>query len=240
MDKNTKSEEQVRSEQRTALLRVRTLLAQAQGDAGWDAAWKEGATPWDAQKSQPGLRQIFETSIADDLGIAKSGKALIPGCGRGYDAIYLASQGYEAIGVDISTTAIDEAKKHLASQSESNNLKVDFKVLNFFESQALVDRVFDIVYDYTFFCAIPPSMRELWGRRMAGAVKPGGHLITLVYPIDPARARDDGPPFPVDLEAYTLALGGAAWDRLLDVVPDDSQASHQGRERLCVWRRKAT
>ncbi|KAG8677969.1 hypothetical protein FRC09_020237 [Ceratobasidium sp. 395] len=234
MDEDVKSEEQLRSEQRTAILRVRALLAQAQGDAG-----KEGATPWDAGRSQPALQQIFETSISDGLGIAKSGKALVPGCGRGYDAIYLASHGYEVLGADLSPAAINEAKAFLASQPDAANLKVDFQVSDFFQGSALEGQVFEIVYDYTFFCAIPPSMRESWGRRMAAIVKPGGHLVTLMYPIDPARARDDGPPFPIDVEAYTLALGNS-WDKLLDIVPSASQASHQGRERLGVWRRKNT
>jgi hypothetical protein len=81
-------------------------------------------------------------------------------------------------------------------------------------------------------------MRESWGHRMAEIVKPGGYLIILMYPIDPARARDDGPPFPVDVEAYTSALK-ESWDNLLDVIPHASQPSHEGRERLGLWRRKA-
>ncbi|KAG8718120.1 hypothetical protein FRC08_005893 [Ceratobasidium sp. 394] len=118
-------------------------------------------------------------------------------------------------------------------------MKIDYQVLDFFQSPVLTDHTFDIIYDYTFFCAFPPSMRVLWGCRMAEIVKPGGYLIILMYPIDPARARDDGPPFPVDVEAYALALGDS-WDKLLDLVPNTSQPSHQGRERLGVWRRKTT
>ncbi|KAG8718121.1 hypothetical protein FRC08_005894 [Ceratobasidium sp. 394] len=110
-NENHKSEEQLLSERRTATLRMRALLAQGQGGTGWDVVWKEGATPWDAGMSQPALRQVFETSIASDLGIPKSGKALVPGCGRGYDAIYLASQGYEVLGADLSPTAINQAEE---------------------------------------------------------------------------------------------------------------------------------
>lgn len=81
-------------------------------------------------------------------------------------------------------------------------------------------------------------MRESWGRRMTEIVKPGGHLITLMYPIDPARARDDGPPFPVDFEAYTSVLQ-ESWDNILNVVPNTSRPNHVGRERLGVWRRRS-
>ncbi|KAG8758363.1 hypothetical protein FRC11_003811, partial [Ceratobasidium sp. 423] len=88
-----------------------------------------------------------------------------------------------------------------------------------------------------FFCAIPLGLREHWGQRMTEIVKPGGYLITLMYPIDPDRARNDGPPFPVDFEAYSSVLK-ESWDNLLNVVPSTSRPAHEGRERLGVWRRK--
>ncbi|CAE6408123.1 unnamed protein product [Rhizoctonia solani] len=229
------------ADSRNAILRVRALLAQckakSQEEEGWDAAWQEGATPWDSGMPQPPLQQVFETSIQSDLGIPKSGRALVPGCGRGYDAIYLASQGYSVVGADLSATAVSEAQKYLSSQPNAENIKVQYQVLDFFKSPSLVEEPFDLVYDYTFFCAIPLGLREHWGRRMAEIVKPGGYLITLMYPIDPGRARDDGPPFPVDFEAYSVVLK-EFWDNLLNIVPATSKETHQDRERLGVWRRK--
>ncbi|CAE6447736.1 unnamed protein product [Rhizoctonia solani] len=221
--------------------RVRALFAQSKSESerqeAWDATWREGVTPWDAGMPQPPLRQVFETPIWSDLGIPKSGRVLVPGCGRGYDAIYLASQGYSVIGADISTTAISEAQKYLSSQPGAENIQVQYQVLDFFKSPLLTKEPFDLVYDYTFFCAIPPELREHWGRRMAEIVKPGGYLITLMYPIDPDRARNGGPPFPVDFEAYSAVLN-ESWDNLLNAIPTTSQPTHEGRERLGVWRRK--
>ncbi|KAH7344897.1 S-adenosyl-L-methionine-dependent methyltransferase [Rhizoctonia solani] len=226
---------------RNAIFRVRALLAQCKSESreqeGWDAAWQEGATPWDAGMPQPPLRQVFETNIWSDIGIPKSGRALVPGCGRGYDAIYLASQGYSVVGADLSATAISEAQKYLSSQPGAENIQVEYQVLDYFKSSLLTEEPFDLVYDYTFFCAIPPELRVHWGRRMTEIIKPGGYLIALMYPIDPGRARNDGPPFPVDFEAYSAALN-ESWDNLLNVVPAESQPTHEGRERLGIWRRK--
>ncbi|CUA76810.1 putative thiol methyltransferase 2 [Rhizoctonia solani] len=228
------------ADSRNAVLRVRALLAQckstSQEQEGWDAAWQEGITPWDAGMSQPPLQQVFETNIWSDLGISRSGRALVPGCGRGYDAIYLASQGYSVIGADLSATAVNEAQKYLSSRPNSEDIKVEYKALDFFENSSL-EEPFDLVYDYTFFCAIPPGLREPWGRRMAEIVKPGGYLITLMFPIDPDRARHDGPPFPVDFEAYYAVLK-ESWNNILNVVPTTSKETHEGRERLGIWRRK--
>jgi hypothetical protein len=34
-----------------------------------------------------------------------------------------------------------------------------------------------------FFCAIPPAMRPEWAKRYSELVRPGGVLITLMFPI---------------------------------------------------------
>lgn len=49
---------------------------------------------------------------------------------------------------------------------------------------------YTLAYDYTFFCALPPDLRERWGGRYAELVKPGGVLVCLEFPIGAyARAR---------------------------------------------------
>jgi SAM-dependent methyltransferase len=40
-------------------------------------------------------------------------KALVPGCGTGYDVALLASWGYDAYGLEISKHAVDEANAYL-------------------------------------------------------------------------------------------------------------------------------
>lgn len=85
-----------------------------------------------------------------------------------------------------------------------------------------------------FFVAIPPSKRADWGRQMNALVKPGGFLITLIYPIDPPQK--DGPPFFVRPEHYLEPLG-PSWEKVVDKVPEVSLDSHVGRERLVVWKK---
>lgn len=36
---------------------------------------------------------------------------------------------------------------------------------------------------YRFFCAIEPDMRLAWARRIHDILKPGGELITLMFPV---------------------------------------------------------
>lgn len=48
-----------------------------------------------------------------------------------------------------------------------------FKTLDFF-SFDIPEGGFQVAYDYTFLCALPPSLREPWGRRYAELIAPGG------------------------------------------------------------------
>ena len=69
---------------------------------------------------------------------------------------------------------------------------------------------------------------------MAALVKPGGYLITLVYPID--EFIESGPPYFVRPEHYLEPLGND-FVKVVDKIPEKSSPSHVGRERLVVWRR---
>lgn len=45
--------------------------------------------------------------------------------------------------------------------------------------------VFDLGYDYTFLCALHPDMRKDWATAWAQLLRPGGYLLTLIFPVDP-------------------------------------------------------
>ncbi|EJF61498.1 S-adenosyl-L-methionine-dependent methyltransferase [Dichomitus squalens LYAD-421 SS1] len=111
------------------------------------------------------------------------------------------------------------------------NIHVRFEVADFF---ALTGVKFDLVYDYTFFVAIPPARRGYWGRQMAEIVKSGGILITLIFPID--DDAQTGPPYYVRPQHYNEVLG-EGWEALLDKEPEHTLESHKGRGRIVVRRR---
>jgi hypothetical protein len=82
--------------------------------------------------------------------------------------------------------------------------------------------------------AIPPEMRPAWARQMNKLVKPGGYLISLVYPIDPPV--EAGPPYYVRPNHLVEELG-EGWEKLIDGVPENSIEAHKGRESLLVLKR---
>ncbi|KAL0576750.1 hypothetical protein V5O48_005240 [Marasmius crinis-equi] len=215
---------------------------------------KQQDTPWDAGKSQPGLRTLLDSK---ELDLPATGKALVPGCGTGYDAIVLGTTlGYEVLGLDISATAIEKARRRVlvslssyrvllmsrhsllqsaALEDPSLAPKVQFQDVDFFDLNPSDDSdKFDLVYDYTFFVAIPPSRRPSWGTQMNELVKQNGHLITLISPMIPYT--DVGPPFYVRPEHYPPVLGDG-WEKVVDREPENSSENHVVRQRLVVWRK---
>ncbi|PPQ66635.1 hypothetical protein CVT24_006927 [Panaeolus cyanescens] len=202
----------------------------------WELAWTQGITPWDAGEVQPSLIEAIEKS---GLELPPNGRALVPGCGTGYDIVYLASKlGYEAIGADIAATAIKRANElidNFKKKTNDANLKASIIQTDFFKWEPSEAEKFDLVYDHTFFCAIPPALRNDWGKKMAQLLKPGGYLVTSVYPMLPYV--ETGPPYYLRPEHYIEPLS-EHFNWVLDKVPEKSSLSHEGKERLVIWRRK--
>ncbi|KAF8886577.1 S-adenosyl-L-methionine-dependent methyltransferase [Infundibulicybe gibba] len=212
-------------------MRIHAIIKQ--DDVGtWDQAWRENVTPWDVGQCQPPLREVVESG---EVPFPHQGRALVPGCGKAYDAIYLANTlSLDTLGIDVSHTAVERAHAVLTGPDAPTAGKVTVQVQDFFTFHVSGDQKFDIVYDYTFFVAIPVARRPEWAKQMIALIKPGGYLITLVYPIDPPT--DTGPPFFVRPEHYD-ALLGADFSKVYDKIPTTSTETHAGKDRMVVWRR---
>lgn len=75
----------------------------------WNEHYAKGFTPWDSGEPSRELVRIL-----DERGIA-SCRTLELGCGSGTNAIYLARRGFEVTAIDLSTLAIDAARKKVAA-----------------------------------------------------------------------------------------------------------------------------
>jgi len=70
---------------------------------------------------------------------------------------------------------------------------------------------------------------------MAELIKPGGYLVTSVYPMLPYE--EGGPPYYIRPE-HQAELLEENFDKVLDKDPSSPSASHEGKERIVVWKRK--
>lgn len=193
----------------------------------WEDAWREGRTGWDAGQSSPLLQHLVER------GELKGERALVPGCGAGYDVITLASTFTESRGLDLAPTA-RERFFELRDAAGLSEERAPYQVADFFEDD--LEAPYDLVWDYTFLCAIDPTLRPRWAERMAALITPGGLLATLIFPVledDPQRENErmaNGPPFPLRPAGVEALVAAHFKTRRLDPVPP--ALSHPGREQM--------
>lgn len=164
----------------TARERLRTHFIgdESQHLQKWDDLWQQKFVPWDKGTPNPGLVDLFferqDLFPSSPSAGASRKKALVPGCGKGYDVLLLSSLGYDAYGLDYSGTALDAARANerefagkgvYEGKEGVEKGKVIWVSGDFFKDDFLgvVDgeKSFDLIYDYT---VMPPSLIMLWKR----------------------------------------------------------------------------
>jgi SAM-dependent methyltransferase len=129
------------------------------------------ATPWDIGGPQPVVQQLVA------LGAIK-GEVLDPGTGPGHHAIYYASKGYQATGIDGSAGAIERAREN----AEQAGVSVDFEVADATKLEGLENR-FDTVVDCAFYhtFSTEPELQKSYAQALRRATKPGARLYMFEF-----------------------------------------------------------
>jgi SAM-dependent methyltransferase len=70
----------------------------------WEGLYARGEDGWDLKAAAPPLVDFVQTSAPP------RGRVLVPGCGRGHDARFLAAHGYDVLAVDFSAAALRDAR----------------------------------------------------------------------------------------------------------------------------------
>ncbi|KAI8371427.1 S-adenosyl-L-methionine-dependent methyltransferase [Radiomyces spectabilis] len=156
-------------------------------EVDWEKRWKEGQTLWDAGKASPALKKLIEDEDTKHL-IPSQGIGLVPGCGSGYDVELLATPERHMTGLDYSPTAVEVCRKIHPQAADKN---YDFMCADFYNFEIPAGG-YDLAYDYTFLCAMPPRLRPDWAARYPQLIKKGGVLIALMFPLE---EKEGGPPF---------------------------------------------
>jgi SAM-dependent methyltransferase len=162
------------------------------------------------------------------------------------------------VGLDVSETSLLRTSQVLEKSLESSTQLTRVQLVHgdFFDqttwksvyrfgrecedtagSSLLDDLTFDLIFDYTFFCAIPPYLRADWGESMCKLLDPtSGQLLTLMYPVIPeSPERDKGPPFPVLPEDYECVLAPLAMESGFPRINLDTHPRRVGKELACWW-----
>ena len=198
----------------------------------WDSLYRTGETGWDLREITPALTALLQNGYLATLALPARPRVAVPGCGRGHDLRAFAEAGCEVTGFDVAPKACDEARALL----ELNHTPGDVRCRDLFGLLPEFAGSFDLVYEYTCFCAIPVHLRQAYARTIAGLLVPNGVLLALVYPMRADRAGQDGPPYLVTEPDLDAALLGS-FTRVASFETVGSVERRAGAERWYVWRR---
>jgi len=189
-------------------------------DRDWEALYQANDTFWDHGEASPGLVDYLRASPR-----LSPGQALVPGCGRGHDARALAKAGWSVTGLDIAPSSVPLAKR----LAEEGGLPVDYRVGDFLSNEAY--QPFDLVFEHTLFCAIPPARRDDYAQALRHWLKPGGLYLAVNYMI----TEDNGePPFSTTTTELDERFGETF--ELLRRWTPRSYESREGKELMNEWR----
>lgn len=190
----------------------------------WEAHYQASDTPWEKGAPSPGLVDFLAEN-------AVTGRVLVPGCGFGHDVRALAAGGAEVIGIDIAPSAVEGARKFPTTGGER------YEQADLFALPPHLRGSFDWAWEHTCFCAIDPIQREAYVEAVAGALRPGGHLLAIFY-LDPGNdSPDEGPPFEVSIaELDRLFL--PRFTLVREWLPEHAYPNREGREWMRLLARR--
>lgn len=129
-------------------------------------------------------------TLAEVVGDLAPGRSLDLGCGEGGDVIWLAQQGWQATGIDLSRTAIGRARARAEEQGLSAAEFIAADLALWVEAGGEIDRSaspFDLIT--ASFLQSPVDLpRERILRAALSRLAPGGRLVLVSHAAPPPWA----------------------------------------------------
>lgn len=164
----------------------------------WQNRYQTDQTGWDLGEVSPPLKAYLDQLQNKDLHI------LIPGCGRGYEALYLAEQGFKNVTVaDIAPEPLQQFNE----QSKGKNIKT--LQTDFFD----IFGTFDLILEQTFFCALPPELRRKYVQKSTDLLNVNGKIAGVLFDFPLTK---EGPPFGGNRVEYEDLFSPDFYIKILD------------------------
>lgn len=194
----------------------------------WNACYERRETPWEKGFATPVIAEVEARHPA-----VFRGRVFVPGCGLGHDARWLAEHGLKVTGGDIAPLALEKAR---ALDAEG---RVEFRLVDVFSPPDDMCGAFDLVWEHTCLCALPPEMRTKYALGVKSALKPGG-MVAGVFFISPEMdPGEEGPPFGISVSDLEKLWRDAGFEVVDSWVPTTGYEGRVGRECAMVLRHVA-
>jgi cyclopropane fatty-acyl-phospholipid synthase-like methyltransferase len=186
---------------------------------GWDAVYlAEEPPPWDIGRPQPVFARLAEQGLL-------RGALLDSGCGTGEHTLLAAAHGADALGVDVSPSAIALARRKAAERGSPAR----FEVADVLELSQL-GQAFDTVVDSGVFHVFDDGDRVRYVASLASAMRPGATCYLMCFS---DRQPGDAGPRRVSQDELTAAFRDG-W--AIDSISAETFAiNFQGHSEAQAW-----
>jgi hypothetical protein len=202
------------------------------GSAAWFDTYYRSAggdmshLPWADGAPNPALVSWLNSEAPGR--VRPGSRAVVIGSGLGDDVIELINRGYDALGFDVSSTAVEWARRRFPAHASA------FCVSDLLAMPTKFRHRFELVVECYTIQSLDPADREAACAAIAGLCCPRGVIVTI------ARGRDDaqlletvqGPPWPLtrsELTGLFEAQGFKPVRPIDDFFEDDTSGSRRLR-----------
>jgi 2-polyprenyl-3-methyl-5-hydroxy-6-metoxy-1,4-benzoquinol methylase len=155
----------------------------------WNERYRTQDTPWETGVAHEEMKRLF-------IEYAAAGASVLDtGCGLGTNTQWLAKQGYEVTGIDISHTAIAQAQQKAAELG----LTIQYQTLDFLHEWEKLRR-FNVVFDCAVFHLFKtPEVRRKFVKTVSQVCDKSAYWIDISCSVDSAdeiaaQSGVDAPP----------------------------------------------
>ncbi len=200
--------------------------------AFWHQRWSENRIGFHQQEFNAHLTDLWSA-----LDVRLGEGVFVPLCGKSLDLLWLAEQGYQVLGVELSATACESFFTENARPFQVENRgpfvayrdsSITLLAGDFFRLTA--ECLSDVrgVYDRAALIALPPGMRIEYARHMAEILPPGCQTLLLGLTYDEEKMA--GPPFSVaEGEVHKIFGSGFEVERLAEFLDIEAEEGLQAR-----------
>lgn len=203
----------------------------------WLERWEREETGFHQGEINPYLRQYWE-----ELHQPEGGEIFVPLCGKSLDMLWLRSQQYDVLGVELSSIAVQtffkengylpqHAKHDKFDCCEADRIRI--LCGDFFDLTRNDLKKVHAVYDRASMVALPPAMRKNYVQHLVSILQPATQILLITF--DYPQAEMSGPPFAVSIEEVETLYRDYAEIQLLkeaDVLADNPRFAARGISRL--------
>lgn len=175
------------------------------------------------------------------LSLPQDSRVLVPLCGKATDLTWLANQGYQVVGVELSETAVDAFFRSIGrppqikardAHTSYRHESIEILVGDFFDLKADALGSVNAVYDRGALVALPTSMRRAYARHLIDLTNAAPQFV-ISYDYD--QTQTDGPPFSVTGTEIDALYGEHYIKELIASIDISGPLANRCVGSECAW-----